>query len=144
MQNIFLCKTCRKPHSITNVSFVSVDEQSSSISPSSFTVTILTSSSPEQADSSDNWSSLPYLQIQPKLLTETFFLQKKFVSVLSRLVLCAQQYKQQKAYISCSTKDIKTSSILVKLAAHFPLSYINSTTFFKYYHEKYVIHPSYV
>lgn len=132
MQNIFKAKHANI-YSITNVSSVPVDKQSCSISLSSFTVTILTSPSSEQADSLDNWSSLSYLQMQPELLLETFLMNKKFCfTVSSRVVLCAQQYKQQTKYIGCSTKNIQKSSILVKLAVHFALSYIISAPFFKY------------
>lgn len=113
MQNIFKAKHANT-YSITNVSSVPVDKQSCSISLSSFTVTILTSPSSEQADSLDNWSSLSYLQTQPELLLETFLMNEKFCfTASSRVVLCAQQHEQQTKYISCSIKNIQKPSILV-------------------------------
>lgn len=83
----------KEPHSITNVSSVSVDEQSCGIPLSSFTVTILKSPCSEQADSLDSWSSLSYLQIQPTFLIRMcfggvcfFFLMGSFSSILSKLL----------------------------------------------------------
>lgn len=106
-----------KTHSITNVSSVPVDKQSCGISLSSFTVTILTSPSSEEADSLDNRSSLSYLQIQSKLLLET--------SIMCSTVQTNQIHK-------LFYKGYQKTSILVKLAVHFPLAYIISALFFKH------------